>query len=140
MNLAELQAEVITITKRPDRVAETLLAVRSATLFMHQTDFYFKDLFESSIIFTPGAYFHQVDYIAQFPRFRSLNYIRKFDPTGTPAPGIAKEYLEVIQPTDVLDSLKVNKTDICYIAGAFLQIRSSTVITNALIGIYNNPD
>ena len=42
----ELYDDVVTITKRPDLAAETALAIRAATLKLHQSDFYFKDLFE----------------------------------------------------------------------------------------------
>jgi hypothetical protein len=54
--LAELQADVITITNRPDLVAETLLAVKKATLKMHQLDFFYKDLVESGLVFDPVDY------------------------------------------------------------------------------------
>jgi hypothetical protein len=56
MTLAELIAEVYTLTGRPDLVAETSAAVRKATLKMHSVDFFYRDLQEKIITFTTPAY------------------------------------------------------------------------------------
>lgn len=139
MTLTELLAEVYSETRRADLVSQTLSAVRSATLKAHRIDYFYKDLFETGISFTPADYVHQVDYKTLYPRFRSLKYLRKFDPTALPAPGQAGTYFNVIDPTDALDPYNVTKEDVCYIAGVYLQIRSSTLLSNALIGFYQDP-
>ena len=48
----ELCNDVYTMTKRPDLVAETKLAVKAATLKAHQSDFYPKDIYETGIQFS----------------------------------------------------------------------------------------
>jgi hypothetical protein len=136
MTLAELIAEVYTITGRSDRVAETLSAVKSATLKAHQSDYYYKDIFETGLDFGYTAYIQSLDYRAIIPRWRALKYIRKYDP-DTSTPG---KFLELIVPENVLDLYAVQKTDICYAAGAYIQIKTSTEQRYYLLGCYLNPD
>ena len=82
MTLNELIAEVYTITNRPDLVAQTLTAVRSATLKMHQRDYFYKDIFETAINFSTAAYLQQLEYRTLIHRWRALKYIRKTDSTA----------------------------------------------------------
>lgn len=135
MTLTELQAEVITITKRPDRTAETLLAVRQATLALHQSDYFYKDMYETGISFSSSAYLQELEYRPILPLFRSLKYLRKSDSLGTPG-----AFFEVVQPESVLDGFGYQRTDICYAAGASIEIKSSTQFQYALLGCYLNPD
>lgn len=136
MTLAELIAEVYTITGRPDRVAETLSAVKAATLKLHQSDYYYKDIFESGIAFDSPAFVQNLDYRALLPRWRAIKYLRKYDSsTGTPG----KE-LGLIVPENVFDAYAVQKQDIYYVAGAYVQINSSTEDQYYILGCYLNPD
>ena len=48
---AELLADVYTLTNRSDLIAETKLAVKMATLKMHQRDYFYKDIRETGIQF-----------------------------------------------------------------------------------------
>ena len=52
-SFTSLLNDVYTITNRPDLIAETKLAVKQATLKMHQSDYYPKDLFETGIAWNP---------------------------------------------------------------------------------------
>lgn len=136
MTLAELIAEVYTITGRPDRVAETLSAVKSATLKVHQSDYYYKDMFEGGLDFQSTSYVQALDYRQLLPKFRALKYLRKYDPdTGT----MGKE-LDIVVPENVLDDYKITKSDICYVAGAYIQVNSSTEQRYYVLGCYLNPD
>lgn len=135
MTLTELQQEVYTITNRPTLVAETLLAVRQATLAMHQMDYWWKDLKETGISFDTSAYYQTLEYRSLLPRFRSLKYLRKSDSTGT-----VGAFFDVIQPESVLDNYSVDRTNVCYAAGDSLELRSSTLFQYVAMGYYENPD
>ena len=135
MNLTELQAEVITITGRPDRVAETLLAVRQATLALHQCDYFYKDLYETGISFTTSAYLQELEYRSLLPLFRSLKFLRKADSSGTPG-----DFFDVVQPESIIDGFGYDRTNVCYAAGASIEIKSSTEFQYALLGCYLNPN
>lgn len=135
MNFSELCQEVYTITGRPDRVAETQLGVRNATLKAHQSDYYPKDLFESAIQFSTLDYVQNLDYRALLPNWRAFKYLRKVDiTTGTPG-----RELNIILPEQIFDLYKVQKQDICYLAGAYIQINSSTREQYYILGCYLNP-
>lgn len=136
MNLAELKSEVYTLTARPDLVAETSSAIKSATLKAHQSDYYYKDLFESGIAFSTSDFVQNLDYRALLPTWRALKYLRKFDITSS-TPG---RELTIVVPENVFDDYKIQKQDICYGAGAFIQINSSTQEQYYLLGAYLNPN
>ena len=136
MTLAELIAEVYTITGRSDRVAETLSAVKSATLKAHQSDYYYKDLFETGLDFGYADFVMNFAYRDIIPKWRALKYLRKYDMTND-APG---KVLTLLPPENVLDEYATQKTDICYVAGAYIQINSSTEQQYYLLGCYLNPD
>jgi hypothetical protein len=138
MNLAELQAEVYTLTNRPDRVAETLSAVRAATLKAHNSDYYYRDLYETAVVFSSSEFFQQVDYQSLVPRWRAFKYLRKLDTTVTP--NVPGKFFDLVVPENVLDDYAVHREDICYVAGQNLQVRSSTAFQYALMGCYIHPD
>lgn len=136
MTLAELINEVYIITKRPDRISETSSAIRNATLTAHQSDFFDKDIFESGVAFTSAEFVQNLDYRSLLPLWRKPKYFRKYNSTdGTP--GI---FLDPIVPENVLDSYNLQRQNIFYVAGAFLQINSSTEEQFYLMGVYLNPD
>lgn len=135
MTLTELQDEVYSVTKRPDLVAETLTAVRQSTLALHQMDYFWKDVYETGISFPTSAYNQELEYRPIIPLFRSLKYLRKSDSSG--ANGV---FFTVIQPESVLDLYQANRTDVCYAAGASIEIKSSTQFQYALLGCYINPN
>lgn len=137
MTLTELIAEVYLLTNRPDLVSQTLSAVRSATLTLHRTDFYYKDIFETAVNFPQSEYLQQIEYQSLVPRWRSLKYLRKLDASAAPA--VPGKFFDIITPEEVLDTYQLERNDICYVAGIWLQIRSSTAFQYALMGCYLNP-
>lgn len=136
MNFTELCAEVYILTRRSDRVAETVSAVKAATLKAHQSDYYYKDIFETGIDFGVPNYVQNLDYRALLPSYRSFVYLRKYDATSS-TPG---RELDIIIPDQVFDQYKTQKSDIAYVAGAYIQINSSTQEQYYLFGCYLNPD
>lgn len=137
-SLLDLAADVYTLTNRPDLVGETKLAIKSATLKAHGSDYFYKDLFESGIIFDLPLTQQSLEYKTLIPRWRALKYLRIFDYT-TP-PGCAKKFLIILQPEDILDSYSVNREDVVYVAGLELQIRTCTCQQYFLLGCYLYPD
>lgn len=125
--------DVYTITKRSDLVAETSVAVRAATLKLHQMEFFPRDLSESKVNFSVADFYQTLPYATLFPQFRALSYLRKYE-GGAPT-----QVIDVIQPTDILDSYGISKENVAYMAGAVIQIRSNTKIETVLLGFYNNP-
>jgi len=135
--LTDLCADVYTITNRPDLVNETKLAVKAATLKMHQSDYYYRDLLEQGIAFDTSDYTQQFDIYSVFPNYRALKYIRRYDNSST---GAAKEFFEILTPTAILDAYGNDRTGVAYVAGTVVNIKSFYQFQYALIGIYTNPD
>lgn len=134
---AELVADVKLITNRPDLDSEIKHAVKAATLKMHQTDFYPKDLYETGISWSPAAYLQSLDYRTLIPRWRAFKYLRKFDYT-TP-PGVAGIFFNILLPEQIVDGYGIDRENVCYLAGEQLEIRSSTEDDYMLIGCYLHP-
>ena len=136
MTLTELQNEVYAITNRPDMATQTLSAVRAATLTLHQSDYFYKDLYETGVSFLTETYLQQWEYSLLLPKFRSLKYIRKTDAYGADN----GTFFDVIPPELVTDTYQVNRSDVVYVAGSTVQLRSSTPIQYVILGCYVNPD
>lgn len=133
-SLTSLVADVYTLTNRPDLVGETLLAIRSATLKAHVSDYYYKDLVETGIEFDYSQAQQQLEYKSLIPRWRSLKYLRKY------SAGVAGSFLDVLTPDNIIDSYGVTKENVCYVAGLELQIRCSEDQKYFLLGCYVYPD
>lgn len=133
-SFAQIKADVITLTNRPDLSNETELAIRQATLKAHHSDYYPKDLYETGIRFSAAAYLQDLEYKTLIPRFRSLKYIRKSDADN--ADGL---FLDILTPDAVLDQFKRDRENICYLAGDTIHIRSSTQLEYIFFGCYVHP-
>lgn len=135
MTLSELITEVYTLTNRSDLVAETTAMVKAATLKAHLSDFYSADLKEELLATASPEYIISIDYTTALTNFRAIKYLRKYD-TAT---GESGDFIEILEPEEVLDSYGKAKTDVAYVAGRVLQIKSSTQEQNLVIGYYTIP-
>lgn len=132
--LNELISDVYVLTNRPDLVSETKLAVKKATLKMHHSDFYAKDLWETGISWNPVNYIQSLAYKNLNPLWRSLKYLRKYQD------GVPGAFFTFLTPEQSLDRYGVQKDDMCYLAGDQIEIRSSTQDAYMLLGAYLNPN
>jgi hypothetical protein len=150
---------VYTETARPDLVAETLSAVINATLRMHCIDFWYKDINSAQIVFDAAGYVQVLDTTA-LPRFRSISYMRKNDPslaTYQQNPSILPPltasfagiplsilltmgFLKILTPTDILDDYGAEKLDVAYQVGSSIMLKSSTSLQYVLAGWYAYPN
>lgn len=135
MTFDEIVAEIYLITNRPDLVADTEAAVKAATLKAHKTDFYSKDIHETGVEFETATFRQSLDYILLIPNLRSLKYFRRVEDENDDV----GKFLDVITPEETLDSYGCNRSDIAYIAGRVLEIRSSVEFSKALLGAYVYP-
>lgn len=132
--------DVFVITNARHLVNETIMAVKSATLQLHRRDNFPKDLAEFTIQFPTSDYLQSIDYRTLFPRYRSLSYIRKYNAAvPTPDAGMGG-FFEIITPQQVLDSYSQARSNVAYVAGSNINLRSSEAIQYVTIGIYQNPD
>ncbi len=135
MNFTELLTEVFEITSRPDLVTATTNAVKAATLKAHQTDYYSKDIFETGVQFESTDFRQSLDYITLFSNFRAFKYFRRVEDEND---DIGK-FIAILAVDEILDEYGENRTDIAYVAGRVLEIRSSVSFQFGLLGCYVNP-
>lgn len=135
MTFTELLTEIYAITGRSDLESMTKSAVKAATLKAHQTDFYSKDIYETPVQFDSTTYTHSLDIISLIPNYRALKYIRKY----TVSDASSGDFISVITPEEVLDKYNRELTDVCYVAGRNIEIKSSTEFNTILVGCYVAP-
>ena len=135
-SIAQLASDVYTLTSRSDLVAETGMAIRAATLKAHQSDYYYKDLYETAVQFDTSDYQQVLQYKQLLPLWRALKYLRKYDNVNL-APG---EFLNIVSIDTTQDAYRLNKEDIAYVAGTQINIRSRDLQQYYLLGCYLNPD
>jgi hypothetical protein len=136
--LTSLFNDVILLTNRPDLVGETLLAIRTATIKAHSSDYFYKDIFETGVMFDTSVAQQSLDYKTLVPKWRALKYLRTYDASTTP--GSPGDFVEIITPEQVLDSYSASREGVCYVAGQSLQIRTRAAHQYYLIGCYIYPD
>lgn len=136
MTFPELFSEVLLIVKRPDLTTRIESAIKAATLKMHHSDFYYKDLVEVPVQFTETSILQSFTPSEILPRFRKAKYIRFWQGgvNGQPGP-----FLEHIQIENSLDSYNYMKENVFYMAGTQLQIRCSPAVQHILFGCYLHP-
>jgi hypothetical protein len=136
------------------------MRVASATLALHsfEGNFFYKDIVTSLVKFETTAFIQTLD-VAALPRYRSLSYIRKWDPTlaayqqnpllipplydsnGYLVSPTTLGLLEVLtNPNDIFDDYHAEKVDVCYQVGNTIMIKSGSSINQALIGYYAYPN
>ena len=133
---AELLADIYTITKRPDLVDRTKLAIRQATLKLHQRDFYPKDIAEFGVSFTTEQIVQSFEYKLVQPRWRQAKYFRRTTVDGASD----LPFFDILTPEETLDDYGVNRVNICYLAGSVYQFRCAVPFQYMFVGAYLNPD
>lgn len=156
MTFTELVEAVYVETNRPDMVAETQNAILSSLLKLHCCEFFYKDIAQTDIVFDEARYVQTLG-TNNFPRYRSLCYFRKNDPTlaafqqnpsllpplyssaGLPT-STSMGFLKVITPDNIFDEYNAEKLDVCYQAGQTLFMKSGTALQFGLVGYYQFPN
>jgi len=133
---AEFVAGVYELTVRPDLVADTAAAVKSATLWAHTSDFYPKDIYEVPVSWNSPAVLQEFEYRTHIPRWRALKYFRHYDFTAD-MPG---DFFTVLDPVEALDRYYVQRSNIAYMAGELLKFRGHEEFSGGLLGCYIYPD
>lgn len=137
MNFQQLLDEVILITKRPDLIERTRSAVRAATLKMHHSNFYYKDLVEFAVEFNDALYIQNFIPFEIIPAYRKAKYLRIWQ--GDALTGSSGKFLENINIENAVDAYGSSKVDVFYMAGQSLQIRTSCPVKRVLFGAYVHP-
>ena len=125
--------DIYTLTARPDLDGETLLALRTATNSAHLSDAYPRDLQTMSIQLPIPGYLTQLDIPTVFPRLRGLGSVRVLDESYTPPQVLQEQQVKVIELGDIYDDYGALRSNVAYIAGDKINIRSSILSYGYLV-------
>lgn len=142
MNFDELKSEVLSIVKRPDQLPRIEAAIRAATLKAHRQDYFYRDLIEKGVQFEGDSCIRNFLPSQIFgTRFRKIKYIRywMYDAADISQLGLPSNFLTPIDIENSIDGYGYTKTNVYYMAGDLLQIRTSQSLTHCLVGAYLNP-
>jgi hypothetical protein len=140
--LAELQADVYTLTNRPDLVSETLYCIKKATLRLHQLEEFPKDLVEVPVtgLVTTSTVDNRYSIdvtAAPFLRYRKPVYVRD---NPTPVAGAIVNQFSLIPADVIMNNYNQEFSNYWYEAGNNIQIRAFYATTSVKVGYYRNPD
>jgi hypothetical protein len=140
--LADLISAVGVITNRPDLVSETTAAVKRATLKVHVSETFQRDLAEIALVSPQLLSVSSVDYRYQIAlstpiiRFRRIAYLRA-NPT---IPSDLVTQYRFIEADSIFDDYSFEQVDYFYIAGSTLNLRTLVSTTGVKFGYYQYPD
>lgn len=135
-------ADIYSLTKRSDRVAETALALRKATMKFHQADLWKNDLRSASVdlpvLAVTDDYRYTFDFSdpATYPLWRRTAMIKELN---NPLSGVETNYKE-LDADRLLDSYRVEDIDYWYQAGQQGSLRSSKVLSAVEVTYYKYPN
>ncbi len=159
MNFSELRDAVYAITARPDLSNEVTHALLASTLKLHCANYWYRDLSSALLVNNTAATVQRFD-LSDLPRYRALAYVRKYDPAaisvdnydylyplprdrdggGLPGVSTTLAMISIIAPDDIFDQFGRERTDVAYVAGTSLNVRSSTAFNRVNIGWYERPN
>lgn len=136
MTRAEILAAINALVDKPSMASEIDTMLAAATLRMHQSDFYERDVQEQLVNLGSSASVFSFDAPSTFTRYRAIKYLRKYDPTTA----TLGKLLDKIDPERVINGYGVDKTNVYYAAGNNLVVKSSEDLQYMQCGWYANPD
>ena len=142
MTQDQLVHEVLGIVNRPDLDTFIRSMVRASILKAHQRDYYYKDIVESGVKFEEPKIIQNFDPKNIFgPGFRKIKYVRRwlYD-ASSPSLGAPGPLLEPIEIREVIDEYNNQRSDVFYMAGQLVQMRSHHGIQYCLTGAYVLPN
>jgi len=136
---AEMQSLVIGITKRPELVTMTDLAIRTATLRAHHTDFFPRD--RASALFsytlpTTSAFVDIANIFATAPQLRIPEWLQGEDP-ATQQPTEILDYLNSYK--EFWDDDNVRKTSVFCQIGESFRVSFASATGSARLWYFKNP-
>lgn len=137
---AEMQTKVNDLTKRPELVALTNLAIRMATTRAHQVDFFSRDQRNILLTYTPYVtnelYTDITTIYSTLPQLRTPDFIQILDATSL-VPSEVLEY--VVDYKYFWDNEGMLKGSVFTMLGETLRFRSLSNTGKAQFYIYQNP-
>ena len=130
MNFTEVVNEVISITKRPDKLTDTQRAVNSVISQACLSNDFARDLYEDTVAISSSDYV-QSALLSDLTRFRKFEYIR---PNGQKCP-----MTKLDGPLAIYDDDGKEKANVYYVAGSNVVLRLATLTASLHAGYFQHP-
>lgn len=127
MNFTEVVSEVVSIIKRPDKIADVRREVNSSIRFYCLDNTFARDFEEQSIVLDANEYTQSFS-LASLTRFRTFRYIKR---------GGTVEYLDLLGTDEIFK--KQNKCDKYYIVGDNVNISMRKLAAALDVGYWKFP-
>lgn len=127
MNFTEVTSEVISIIKRPDKIADARREINNAIRFYCLDNKFARDFQEQSVVLDAAEY-TQSFALSTLTRFRTFRYIKR---------GGTLEYLDLLGEDEIFK--QQNKCDKYYIAGENVNISMRKLAAALDVGYYKYP-
>lgn len=128
MNFTEAVAEVVSITKRPDKLADIQREVNAAINFCCIEGNFARDLQEDSYVVDNTLYAQSLP-LSTFTRWRKFAYIK---------PPACKGYVEQRDPSRIFENHK-EAADVYYVVGDEVKFKLCKLTATLLIGHFRYP-
>ena len=130
-------SDIIALTNRPDLVTETDFALRTATLSVHHSQAFPLDVALAEVVLTVESYLVSLDRFILFPRIRGLSTVRI---CGADLEPIVAPEITIVELGDIYDPIyRTLKNNICYLAGAAVNVKTSVPAAAFLIEYLRSP-
>ena len=130
MDFLEATTEVVTLIKRPDKLAAAKLEINNAINYFSLKEKFARDLVESTITIDSTLYGDTIDLTAEVVRFRDFKYVK---PTGV------RGYLQKLGPDKIFTPGGEIQRNTYYIAGTNMTYVLSSRVASLDIGYYQYP-
>lgn len=130
MNFGELRQQVVTLTKRPEKVDEAGVAINTAILQYSLATTFAQDLVEGSIPIDPTLYAQNFQISPNFSRFRKFHYLK---------PDTYKKPIDHIDPLNVVTPAGCEQLNKWYRSGDYIYFKLSSLAANMGYGYYTYP-
>lgn len=135
MTYAEILAEVRLLSKRGDIDDKIAAAIRTVAQRCHRLDYFWRDRVEAQLSWATQATIVDINVMLWLPRFRAVDYIRYWNPSD----GVLGNFLDKIDPRNVMDDFNYEKLNRFYMAGDILKLKFEYPTYGAQIGYYYDP-
>lgn len=137
MNFSEVVTEVMSIVKRPDKLAEVRSAINATVQYCSITHDFARDLVEGTTNIDASQYAQSLA-LTLFPRFRKFRYIK---------PSNRNSYIDPLSPDKIFvrktsalgRTSDVEQLDKYYIAGDSIVFKLCKTAPSLLVGYYKYP-
>lgn len=135
-----LKADIINLTNRPDLEVEIELALKTATVSAHLSDFYPRDQVQTTVPLPDSpVYQAQLDIPTFFPMFRAVSTVQLLDINNEVVLSKAAD-IPVLELDDIYNLDNRVRASCAYVAGSSLNIRYTNGMYGVLVSWFQSPN